>query len=95
MKAVDKNPKSFQYIGKNLKDVDDRIKLAFQQNEAIKENKDLLDEEGYNKLNSCLQVRKSHLLIFSSCDIYFLCLTISDSIIGLGCLSWYLYVILP
>ena len=35
MKAVEKEPNSFQYIGKNLKDDDDIFKLAFQQNEGI------------------------------------------------------------
>ena len=35
MIAVEKNPKSFQYIGRNLKDDDDIFKLAFQQNEEI------------------------------------------------------------
>ena len=35
MIAVEKNPNGFQYIGRNLKDDDDIIKLAFQQNEEI------------------------------------------------------------
>ena len=35
MIAVEKNPKSFQYIGKKKKDDDDLFKLAFQQNEEI------------------------------------------------------------
>ena len=35
MKAVEKNPISFQKIGKNLKDDNDTFKLAFQQNENI------------------------------------------------------------
>ena len=35
MVAVEKNPKGFQYIGRNLKDHDDIFKLAFQQNEEI------------------------------------------------------------
>ena len=33
--AVKNNPNSFQYVGKNLKDDDDIIKIAFQQNEKI------------------------------------------------------------
>ena len=35
MVAVEKNPKSFQYIGRNLRDDDNKFKLAFQQNEEI------------------------------------------------------------
>ena len=35
MVAVEKNPKSYQYIGKNLKDDDDILKLAFQQDKEI------------------------------------------------------------
>ena len=35
MVAVEKSPKSFQYIGKNLKDDDDIFKIAFQQNKGI------------------------------------------------------------
>ena len=35
MLAVAKNPNSFQYIGRNLKDYDHIFKLAFQQNEEI------------------------------------------------------------
>ena len=35
MIAVEKNPKSFQYIGKNLKDDDDIFKIAFKQIEEI------------------------------------------------------------
>ena len=31
MIAVKINPNSFQYVGKNLKDGDDVLKLAFQQ----------------------------------------------------------------
>ena len=34
MIAVEKNPISFQYIDRNLKDDDDIFKLAFQQNEG-------------------------------------------------------------
>ena len=35
MKAVERNPNSFQYIGKNLKDDDVIIKLALRQNKEI------------------------------------------------------------
>ena len=35
MIAVEKNPNSFLYIGRNLKDDNDIFKLAFQQNEEI------------------------------------------------------------
>ena len=35
MIAVEKNPNSFQYISRNLKNDDDIIKLAIQQNEEI------------------------------------------------------------
>ena len=35
MVAVEKNPDSFHYVGKNLKDDDEIFKLAFQQNEEI------------------------------------------------------------
>ena len=35
MIAVGKNPKSLQYIGRNLKDDDDIFKLAIQQNEEL------------------------------------------------------------
>ena len=38
MIANEKNPKSFQYIGGNLKDDGDIFKLAFQQNEEILRN---------------------------------------------------------
>ena len=33
--AVKKNPNSFQYVGKNLKDDDDIFKSAFQQDKEI------------------------------------------------------------
>ena len=35
MIAVEENPNSFQYIGKNSKDDDDLFKLAVQQNKEI------------------------------------------------------------
>ena len=35
MVAVEKNPNSFQYIGKKLKDDNDIFRLAFQQDEEI------------------------------------------------------------
>ena len=35
MVAVEKNPNSFQYIGKSFKDDDDILEIAFQQNEGI------------------------------------------------------------
>ena len=35
MIPVKTNPKSYQYIGKNLKDDDEIFKLAFQQNKEI------------------------------------------------------------
>ena len=35
MVAVEKNPDSFHYVVKNLKDDDEIFKLAFQQNEEI------------------------------------------------------------
>ena len=35
MMAVKNNPDNFQYVGKILKDDDEIIKLAFQQNEEI------------------------------------------------------------
>ena len=35
MVAVEKNPKSFQYIDKNLKDDDDIFKLAFQHDKEL------------------------------------------------------------
>ena len=35
MVAVEKNPKSYQYVGKNLKDDDEIFKIAFQQNKEI------------------------------------------------------------
>ena len=35
MIAVEKNTKTFQYIGKNLKNDDERFNLAFQQDQEI------------------------------------------------------------
>ena len=71
MVAVEKSPNIFRYLGKNLKDDDDILKLAFQQNEEIQDTKDkqhtkhkqdqkdLFDEDDYNKLKLCLKVKKS------------------------------------
>ena len=35
MKAVEKNPNSFQYFGKNLIDDDDIFRLAFQKDKEL------------------------------------------------------------
>ena len=50
MKAVEKNPNSIQYFGKNIKNYDDIFKLAFQQDkellryvsERLRKTKDIL-----------------------------------------------------
>ena len=59
MKAVEINPNSFQYNGRNLKDDDDIIKLAFQQ------DKELLRYASERVRKTNIQ---SYILIFRLCD---------------------------